>query len=394
MVGKKRQDLMGGKNVKIFILALLFLFSFPAQAEWSKPYDLSYVMGDGDNRASARQAALEQIKLKASSEAGTYVQNTTTLHENGVITDNIQLISAAMVKLVVFGEKLTVNQAGQAVLWIKAIASLDESELARRVDMLQQDKERARQVSLLQAENNALRQDYEQIRKALAGKSDQSKTAELLARQDSTIKRMADNGRTLTQVFERGTLLQLAIKNSDAFEHARQFLDEKFYAPLLQTPVTAEVESVEADGKGYVALVRVGWTVDIKGSFSVLERYLHASRADGGIRVHDFENEHGKGPNVLSERIYKHLAKNKVDLKLKLAGREVRLPIFYADSSFFHDCSNRTESEYAELLCLVSQNKTKSEVSGQHSLSNPIRIHLTREEAERATAVEASLVRN
>jgi len=380
--------------MRMLLLFFLVIFSAGVRAEWTKSFAVDYVLGDGDNRASARQAALEQIKLKASSEAGSYVLGTTTLHEDGAITENVQMISASMVKLVVSGEKLSVNQSGQAVLWIKAEASLDDSVLSKRVAILQNDKEKERQVKVLQAENDQLRHDYEQIRKALASKSDQHTTADLLTKQDQTIKLIADNGKNLTNVFERGTLIQLANQNADAFTLGKRYIDEHFYAAILESPVTAEIESVEADGKGYVALVRFGWEVNVKHAMSGLNDYIKASSKDNPVLFRKYENLDSTGPSVLSQRLFNYMAKQGVDLKLTLSGKEVRLPIFYGDKSFFNDCSLPAHSARAETMCLVQKNIDSSENQRFYPVRNPVRISLTREEAERATTVEASLVLN
>jgi hypothetical protein len=375
----------------IFVAAALFLFvSLPVCAEWSKPFEVEYVMGDGDNRSSARQAALEQIKLKASNEAGTYVQSTTTMHENGELTENIQMLSASLVKVLAADEKLTVNKAGQAVLRVKAVASLDESELVRRVAMVQQDKAKERQVKQLQSENEALRKDFEKIRNALATRSDQARTAELLAKQDATLKRMAENGKTMTLVFERGTLLQLASHNSDSFEKAKRDLDENFFAPLMQTPVTTSIESVEADGKNYVALVRVGWRIDTKPLHQVLARYLNADVSEGYIRILTYKNLGNRGPNVLSDRLYHYLSSKRIELQLQLAGGKVQIPVFYMDGSFFSDCSMTTDGQDNH-LCLISHLASAPELI---RTGNPVRIRLSREAAERATRVETSWIVN
>lgn len=380
----------------LYMLAALLVFvALPARAEWSKSFEVGYIMGDGDNRASARQAALEQIKLKASGEAGTYILSTTTLRENGDLTENIQIIGASLVKIVESEESLSVNQSGQAVLLVKATTSLDERELTRRVELLQQDKEKARQVKLLQAENEVLRGDLAQIRNALAAKSDPSKIAGLLSRQDSTIKRLEDNGRTLTLVFERGALLKMASHSSDAYEKAILALDGQFFAPIMQSPITAVIESVEASVDGYVALVRVGWSVDAKRARSVLARYLRVTPAGGNVLVSAFENLQGKGPSALSERIYQHLVEKGVDLQLQIAGKSVRLPMFYSDDGFMEGCGlySKARAGNAKYLCLVSQGKNSPEIRGFASpLSNPIRIHLTREEVEHANVVEASWI--
>ncbi|MGA8864887.1 MAG: hypothetical protein WB444_13880 [Gallionella sp.] len=391
--------------MKIPVLgAILFLLvTFPAYAEWSKAYEVDYVMGDGDNKAGARQAAIEQIKLKASNEAGTYIQGTTTMRENGELTENVQMLSASLVKVGNTEDKLTVNASGQAVLWVKAAASLDEHELVRRVEALQQDQEKARQVKLLQAENEVLYQDLARIRAALATKSDPARTAEFLARQDSTIQRLDDNGNTITQVFARGTLLQLANRSTDAFDKAKDELDEQFLAPIMHSHVTAEIESVQVSGSDYVAMVRVGWTIDTLKLRPVLKRFLKVEGFNGDLAVYGGDNIASRGPNELSERAYQYLATKGVDLRLKIGAKEVHLPVFYTASDGFGErcgLSDRVRGERSDYLCLVSQKAGNPEVRGLSSsdgawtsrLSNPIRIHLTKEEAARATRVEAVLV--
>ncbi len=389
----------GGKmrlTSKFILAAVMVLFTSLAHAEWFKQIDLKYVMGDGDTRGSARQAALEQIKMKAANEAGTYVDHTTTLHENGDLTESIQMIGASMVKLKVLDETLSVNPQGQAVLDIKASASIDESEFAKRIEILRQDKEKARQVKVLQAENENLRKELEVIRQGLSSKADPSRIAELLAKQDQAIRRLNDNGASVTQMFERGTLLQLANHNSDALDKAKRDLDDNLFAPLMRTKITAQLESVEETQGGYVALVRVGWTFDLKQLLPTLNRYLNtfpnADKHD--VTIFSSENVHSKGPSLLSERIYGYLMDKGVDLKLELAGKEVRLPAFYSDNSF-DACSPYAPSRegYGEYLCLESQGVNDPVIKGNiHYQSNPIRIYLTRDEAERATTVQAEWV--
>jgi hypothetical protein len=395
----------------ILIIAALSLFtSLSAQAEWSKQFDIEYLMGDGDNRTSARQAALEQLKVKASGEAGTYVQSTTTMRTGSELTENIQLIGAAMVKVSDIKDKLTVNQNGQAVLRVTAKATIDESELFKRVEALRQDREKARQIKLLQVENDELFQELKKIRGALISNLDASRTAELISQQDTAIRRLTSNSLTVTQVFERGTLLQLASKNTDAFTRAKLELDEQLFAPLLKTPISATIESVEEAGNGdYVALVRVGWVINVKNISPILSRYLNVGKFSSKINEDEYEkNEHNlymqeysniesKGPNVISEKLYNYLSTKGVDLKLTLVGRTVTLPVLYSGNSFTDICGyyGTLRGVKKEYICIVSQPFGYSRVhSFDSKLTNPIRIPLTREEAERATRVDASFIFN
>ena len=380
--------------MKKFILSVvLSLACLSAHAEWNKTYSVDYILGDGDNRVGARQAALEQVKLKASNEAGSYVESTTTLHEDGKLTESIRVIGASMVSLKLLNEAMSVNKSGQSVLSVTASAALDETELAKRIDVLRQDKEKARQMKVLQSENESLRKELEDIHKALTAKLDQARVTELLARQDTTIRRIAENALTVSQVFQRGTLLQLASKNSDALEKAKRDLDENFYAPLMRTRIKAVIEAVEETEQGYIALVRVGWKFDSVLQ-KVLDRYLKTNRYGWGNVLYEFENKESKGPSLLSERLYDYVANKGVDLQLHLGNEEIKIPVLYTDGDSFDVCEGYSvRDDSAEQICLMSQDEKNPKVSGTEQYStNPVRIVLTKEEAERATSVEATWV--
>lgn len=382
----------------IGLLLIMLFSSSSAFAEWSRPYEIDYIMGDGDSRSSARQAAIEQIKTRASAEAGTYIQTTTTLHENGDLTESIQTLGASMVKVDVMKERLGVNPSGQAVLSLMANVTLDDAELGRRVKLLQEDKKRAVLVDQLKNENFTLRQELDQIHSALANKTESGITEGLLARQSAAINRLAENNRAVARVFEPGTLLSMANRNTDLLELAKRDLDENFYAHLMHSNVTAKIESVEATGDGYVALVRVGWDIKFADYISVLSRYLKVTGplVDESMSVDRFENSDGRALNSLSEQIFVYLASKEVDIQIGIAGKQVNLPVFFTDNPFIKmPCSHgsREPSTNARYLCLVAQDKDAHRTYGSlEYASNPIRIPLTRAEAERATSITEKVI--
>lgn len=380
-----------------YLIALILVVAapLPAQAEWSQPFEVDYVMGDGDTRSSAREAALDQLKLKASNAAGTYVQSTTTLSESGELTETIKTVGASMVRITQPVEKVYLNEAGLPVLKVKATASLDESELRHRVEALQRDDEKAKQVLKLQKDNEALRLQLAHIRNELSKNADPSTTARLLSKQDKTIHQIEENGRTVSQVFEGGTLLQLAGHNSSELDKAKRDLEVNFFSIILKTPVTAEVESVNGSDNDYVAQVRVGWDIDTMKARQQLERYVKVNGYNGNLYISKRENTNGNGPGQLSEQVFRYLSTRTIALRLQIGERSVNLPVFYVDSQNFADCSaySVTLPNRVNLLCLVSQQKDSADLRGAdgHS-SNPVKIHLTNIEAARATRVDATLV--
>lgn len=389
---------MSGIRSKILVAVIAAITSLPANAEWKKTFEVDYVMGDGDNRVSARQAALEQIKLTASNQAGTYVQGTTTLRENGTLTESIQMLSASMVRLSATEERMAVNKAGLAVLHLKATAAVDENELARRIEAMRQDKEKERQLKQLQAEYAALQKEFSEIRSTLSSKTDQARIAELLAKQDSTIQRIRENDKTVSLVFERGTLLQMASRNTSDLDGAKRYLDDNFIKAIMRSPVTATIEAVEQNGNEYVALVRVGWTIDTKQVEKTLGRYLNimnSYKTKDALQIPTYRNLNGAGKDVLSDPLFRYVARKTIELEIKIAGSTVLIPVLFMDNSFFHDCTSRAGgyslgARGISSLCLLSQDPKSS--SFPRAGPNPVRIRLSREDAERATRVDTSFV--
>lgn len=387
------------KVFKLFWLVAALLSSFAAHAEWTKQYTHHYVMGDADSRNSARQASFEQIKIEASNEAGTYVLGKTTLHSNGDLSESVQVISASMVRVFPYEETVSINEAGQSVLNITAMAVLDDSELAKRVQAIYEDKEKSRLIRMLQVENESLNNNLAQFRKALSSSVSTVSTEEiiqLLARQAKAMRKLSDNENAITLVFERGTLLEMAIKNTAAFDSAKYELNDRFYNVLLNSQVTTKIESVEAMKDGsYVANVRVGWGFNSKDIFQVLASYLHTTTTDGNVMAFSYDNLNSKGPSVLSDKLYFYLANKGIDLQITLAGKVVKLPFFYSEETVMKGCEphSMARAGVAKSLCLVSQQLDSSVIRGNPwQPNNPIRILLTKEEAERATYVEAKWV--
>jgi hypothetical protein len=247
---------------------------------------------------------------------------------------------------------------------------------------------------LLQEENDALYLALNKIRDSFKANLDSQESAELILKQNNTIRRIKTNSETVTQVFTSGLLIKLAVQNTDALLRAKVDLDENFITPILKSPVTAVIVGVEEDGKGgYTALVKVGWDVDWKKLAPILSPYLKiVDRTDSyDIAIKSYDNTKGRGPYMLSDNVYKYLGSKGIDLHLKLAGKEVVLPVLYSGSAFsdicgYYDVKRENKIDY---ICLVSQ-QSNSPIHGFDSkLYNPIRISMTKKEAESANQVEA-----
>src|SRR5690606_10183005 len=137
-------------------ILLLQATAFPqvaAAQEWSQVVSIEYAMGDNEARATARQAALEELKRKAASAAGTYVQSTTTLLESGELKESVSMIGASIVRLTDVQESLAVEGENRLVLRVTARATVDEKALKDRIRALHEDADKAKHIHALQEEN-------------------------------------------------------------------------------------------------------------------------------------------------------------------------------------------------------------------------------------------------
>lgn len=272
-------------------ILLLQAIAFPqvaAAQEWSQVVSIEYAMGDNEARATARQAALEELKRKAASAAGTYVQSTTTLLESGELKESVSMIGASIVRLTDVQESLAVEGENRLVLRVTARAIVDEKALKDRIRALHEDADKAKHIHALQEENENLRAELRQIRTELAGEMTAARAAELLERLSIAYDRLAENERKVVAVFERGTLLHLADASraelerrlsivGSAFErlvqgaHISAKIDRVFQAPgapdMVLVDIVAEAQFWRSDVEEFIAATKDHLTVTIRNRY-------------------------------------------------------------------------------------------------------------------------------
>ena len=222
---------------------------------WTKDYSYEHKMGDNDSRNLAKEAAIEQIKLKAAQEAGTYIQGTTTL-TNGQLEETITQIGASIVKVVVQSDKISVNDAGNQLLTITANATVDESIMQERIKALQEDANKAKLLQQLASENEKLRTEMTTLAKQRAQELDSDKLAAIIAREATLRKDIVANINSTEQAFT-SVVSAIDIANQEALARKNEFdkiKDEwelKFFQPLLKPKIIkAEVVNIKLDDDG------------------------------------------------------------------------------------------------------------------------------------------------
>ena len=394
----------------IIVLITLILLSFSnllAAKVWQQTFEVEYVLGDGDSKTTARELALEQIKIKASNKAGSYIHTTNTL-VNDQLSENIQVISASMVMLSSITEHLT-TKSNRITLIVTALARIDESELKRRIDAMQQDKQKAKQITQLTKDNELLSVELRTIRSLLAKKqSSSTEVASILKRQSTLIKRFEHNAAAVKRVFTQGTLFQMAQSSSAKLEQVKAQLETEFFGALMQTQVKANIVSVIENQKDFTALINISWVMPKSLSFKTIKNHLSSHELDKNrlsnveqLTIHSNKNASGKGKTILSEPLFNYLGKQYVFIEIKLGNKKFQVPLFWSKKagSFVYcdsapSSSNGFIKSNGQLCMSLKQDSHKPLYGvGYTRNENPIKFSLTKAEVRTITTIETKIVR-
>lgn len=397
------------KNITVLITLMTILFSPILEAKtWQQSFTVKYLLGDGDSKTSARELALEQIKIKASNKAGSYIHTTNTLI-NDKFTENIQVIGASMVMLSNVNEELN-TKGSQITLSVTATARIDESELKRRIASMQQDKAKAKQITQLTKDNELLSFELGTIRSLLAKKnhSNSTEVSAILKRQSRLLKRFEHNAAAVKRVFTRGTLFQMAKTSSVKLEQIKAQLETEFFGALMQTQIQASIVSVIENTSDYTVLVNVSWKMPRALSFNTINKYLihnyqHKSSLANveNLKFTAYQNAKGRGKATLSESLFNYLGKQHVSIEILLGDKAFQLPIFWSrKGGSFSSCDskavshNRFENSNGLLCLTLNQNSSKDLRGVGYKLDeNPIKFKLTHEEVNAISTIETKIVR-
>ena len=236
---------------------------------WTKDYSYEHKMGDNDSRNLAKEAAVEQIKLKAAQEAGTYIQGTTTL-SNGQLEETITQIGASIVKVVVQSDKISVDDTGHQLLIVTANATVDETVMQERIKALREDANKAKLLQQLASENEKLRAEMTTLAKQRVQELDSGKLAEIVAREATLRKDLAANFSSTEQVF-KSVVSVIDIANQQALALKSEFdkiaaeWELNFFQPLSKPKIIkAEVGEMKLsdDGQFYSGKIVIEWQND------------------------------------------------------------------------------------------------------------------------------------
>jgi hypothetical protein len=247
---------------KFLFIALIISFHFSiAHANDIEVEVLGeYVMGDNDTKLEARRIALENAKLLAIEKIGTYLESHTIVKNGKLTKDEVNSYASAIVKTDVVSEKISVIKNKTTVYNIRIKAKVDASVLKSKVKEIQLDSQRAKQVATLQKENIRLLKELESLSEEL--KSDKVIAyKKLRKKREHVLEKLDKNENSIRIAFEKGTLFNLALKNSDELTQAKQHINETFQFIADNTSFTIGQPEVRNNGKLSDLLIHVDLTI-------------------------------------------------------------------------------------------------------------------------------------
>jgi hypothetical protein len=199
----------------------------------------SYVLGDGDNKVDARNIALQQAKVLASEQAGTYIESSfesISKVENDLslksVKRHIKSISMALTSTTIKEEKYSLTSAGKIELTLFVVAKLNKSSLANRIENLAKDDIKQKKIATLQKQNKELLDKLIELNSKISMLKSTDKpvstipSKQLFEERNRILAKIENTEKNIKRVFlEKGSLFKLAFEQDK--EHERLIKEAK-----------------------------------------------------------------------------------------------------------------------------------------------------------------------
>lgn len=232
-----------------------------------------YVMGDSDTKIEARKIALEHAKRLAVEQIGTYLESETIVKNRMLTKDEIRTYTSAIVKTTVISENINLLEDKTTVFKIHIKANVDIGVLNNRVQEIGADTKRKEQMNALQAENLRLLKELESLSSQL--KSEKvSEYKNLRQKREILFEKLEQNQNSLRVAFEKGTLLNLALKSKSKLEENKKNIDD--FIQFIADNIKYTIGEVQVRHKGNMSdlIIPITWyTEKVKDIWEKIELF-------------------------------------------------------------------------------------------------------------------------
>lgn len=242
------------------VLSIFFVSDALAQT-YTVESNGEYVMGDSDTKVEARKIALEHAKRLALEKIGTYLESETVVKSGQLTKDEIKVYTSGIIQTTVLSENMSLLEGKTTVFQISIRANVDTALLEKKIKEIVADTKRKNQIDSLQAENIKLLREVESLSVQL--KSDKaSEYSGLRQKRESLLEKLEKNHNSIRVAFEKGTLLNLALKSKDELEELKNYIDEAFQFMADNTIFTVGEPQVRYKGERADLVIDVTWRID------------------------------------------------------------------------------------------------------------------------------------
>ncbi len=191
----------------------------------------SYTLGGNDTLSNAENLVIEQAKRAATDYAGTYVESELNLSNNQITKQQVRVLSAGFMEVSRRDFNHSVNKSGNFVLHTEAEIKLSKKSITDGINKLKSDPERKAKINNLEKQNKHLRNELLQLSKKI--NSSNSSRTDLMAAREKVLAELDNNREAAKQVFEEGTLFQLAMLDNSDYELAKKDIDENVFGYFI-----------------------------------------------------------------------------------------------------------------------------------------------------------------
>lgn len=276
-------------GIKLTKLPFFIMLLFPAVA-FAQVYDVQstgeYVMGDSDTKVEARKIALDHAKQLAVEKIGTYIETRTEVINYQLTKDEITTYTSAIIKTSVISENVRLLEDKTTVFTISINASIDIGVLSNKLNEIKDDSKRREQLRNLQAENTKLQKELESVTTLLKN-SQTTDIGSLRKQREVLFEKIDSNRNSITVAFEKGTLLNLAMRNRNELADIKNNVDDFLRYIINNIEITMGKPQVKYRGELADLIIDVKWT--LKKQY-VLIKPAEVSMEKGTVSPAVFQN--------------------------------------------------------------------------------------------------------
>ncbi|MGR5178832.1 hypothetical protein [Vibrio mediterranei] len=342
-----------------------------------------YVLGDNDTLTSAKGIVLEQAKKSATDYAGTYVESTLVVDGDKITKEQVKVLSAGFLEVLDSDFRRGINQTGSIVLTGDSKIRLSKKAINDGLAKLKSDPERLAKIEQLKTRNAKLQAQLVELTKKI--NSSGTTRADLMASRDAILSDLNSNREATKQVFEQGTLFQLAMLDDNEYELALKDIQDNVYGYLkTEMKVTLGKPKIVKNRNGlYDVSIKVGWNIKSQPIKDTLNKYFNSDYNEHTYitNLHYYANVSDNQKQPYTKKLYDYIWENKLAIEVSIGTKVSHIPLIAEDKFVKHDGME------------ISYSDNKSNIMVDKHATNPIVIKdLTEAELKSATEVNSKVV--